>query len=434
MYRRHSSATVPPTAEPDGRRRVLFLRVVGLLLVLFAPAPVSAAPSPAAAIVTNNAFLLSLTPDISREGVRVHSLVGYLPAGTVISVGEERVINNLTRGEEETYSAVVSETGFSGLLRSDLFVRVNRRPLVVSTASYDIPIHQPNATLSSPRIRFHLGRFDGNYLEITGESEEGFYDVLLDRTSPSPTLPATEAGRLKKSYERQGQVSIVRPGSGEELVESFALWQEGSPIVDRSLAPVLDTLSERADKEVQTIKAFLGDINNLQCVLASSANGEVGFKVFSNGFSVNLDVALKEANMKYGIATRKLLEGSKETLYTDLSVIRCNGLQPERLLRFTLQEGLFSLERRMSVRLEDLEASRSPWVTTLQGSEVPNKMVRISGWPEYNQMLRELDRLAMGGAGYLSTLPGRKRMLLLNYILSRIAYFEYRDLVTNDGL
>ncbi|MGW8322953.1 MAG: hypothetical protein ACWGSD_15500, partial [Thermodesulfobacteriota bacterium] len=66
--------------------------------------------------------------------------------------------------------------------------------------------------------------------------------------------------------------------------------------------------------------------------------------------------------------------------------------------------------------------------------EVPKKMVRISGWPEYNQMLRELDRLAMGGAGYLSTLPGRKRMLLLNYILSRIAYFEYRDLVTNDGL
>jgi len=409
------------------------LRFLALfVLCILPPAHASHAISPA--IVTENAFLLSMRPDTPREGVQVHSLVGYLPGGTVVSVGEERVINNLTRGVEETYHSVISETGFSGLLRSDLFVRVETRPIVVPTASYEIPIHQPNATLASPRVRFFLGRFDGNYLEITGETEEGFYDVLLHRSGSSVALPATEAGRLKKSYEKQGQVSIVWPGSGEKLVESFASWRAALLASDGSLGPVLEKLSQRTNQDIQILKAFLGDINNLQCVLASSAEGEVGFKVFSNGFSVNLDVALKETNMKYSIAAQKLREGSAETLYTGLSVVRCNGLQPERLVRFTLQEGLLSADRRVSVRLEDLEMSQSPWVTTLQGNDVPNKMVQISGWAEYNQMLRELDRLAMTGTTYLAELPGQKRLLLLNYILSRIAYFEYRDLITNDGL
>jgi len=402
-------------------------------LVLFSPVPGMAVGPPTLAIVTEHAFLLSLTPDTSREGVRVHSLIGYLPTGTVISVGEDRTINNLTKGREETYYTVVSETGFSGLLRSDLFVRVNNRPVVVSTASYDIPVHQPNATLSTPRIRFHLGRFGGNYLEITGETEEGFYDVILHRARPTAALPPTEAGRLKKQYERLGHISIVRPESGEDLVASFPSWKDISEIENDAFASVMDKLTERTDKELETVKAFLGDLNNLQCVVASSANGEIGFKVFSNGFSVNLDMALKEINMKYTIETRKLVEGSTRSLYTGLGAVRCDGLRPERLVHFTLQEGVYSLEHRISVHLKDLEASRSPWVTTLQGNTVPNKMVRISGWPQYNQMLRELDQLAMDGSGYLSTLPGRKRMLLLNYILSRIAYFEYRDLVTTDG-
>ena len=56
-------------------------------------------------------------------------------------------------------------------------------------------------------------------------------------------------------------------------------------------------------------------------------------------------------------------------------------------------------------------------------------MVRISGWEQYNQLLKELNEYAKSGTGYLSTLSEKTRLVLLNYIVSRIGHFEHRDLV-----
>jgi len=56
-------------------------------------------------------------------------------------------------------------------------------------------------------------------------------------------------------------------------------------------------------------------------------------------------------------------------------------------------------------------------------------MVRISGWEQYNQLLKELNEYAKGGSGYLSTLSEKTRLVLLNYIVSRISHFEHRELV-----
>lgn len=82
---------------------------------------------------------------------------------------------------DEKYYFVKSELGLSGLLREDLLVHANGRRLAISIASYLIPVHQPNATLEKPTKRFKIGRYGGDYFEVTGETEAGFYDVILYR-------------------------------------------------------------------------------------------------------------------------------------------------------------------------------------------------------------------------------------------------------------
>jgi len=381
-------------------------------------------------LVREGSFLLSMTPDTYRDGVRVHSLIGYLPTGTRVIVGDAHQVTNLKTSEDETYYSVRSELGVHGLIREDLLIKSNGKKLAVSIASFPIQVHQPNATLDSPRKRFTLGRHGGNYLEVTGETEPGFYDVVLHRQNIEGTnLPATEKARLKKFYVERGQVALLDPDDSSLRGEFDIFWTEIPFANEQLFIDAIQQIKERTGEDFDKIKAVMTDINDLQCLLSSSLNGELGFKIFSNGFSLGLDVGLKDKGIKYIFETRKLNSGSGPKYYSGIGVVKCDGLKPQRLQSFTIQEGLYSSHKRFSVTLADLEQSSSKWITTLQGKGIANKMVRISGWSEYSALLKELNQYAQQGNGYLSELTEKSRLILLNYIVSSIGFFEHRDLI-----
>ncbi|MCZ6579523.1 MAG: hypothetical protein O6927_09320 [Gammaproteobacteria bacterium] len=382
-------------------------------------------------LVKKGAFLLSPEPDTLRDNLLVHSLTGYLPIGTRVVIEGEKTVTNLTSSDDEKYYFVKSELGISGLLREDLLVHAKGRRLAISIASYLIPVHQPNATLEKPTKRFKIGRYGGDYFEVTGETEAGFYDVILHRANYQSTgLPATEKVRLKKLYVKNKQVSFLDPADAELLTEFNKSWNTVVDINDNYFTDVLNIVKENMGEDnLANIRALLGDINNLQCLVEAEADGEFGFKVFSNGFSIKIAAAMKQAGTKYLFDMKKLSLNNNTKYYSSISAIKCEGLKPVRLQQFTMQEGVLSTEKRFEISLSDLEQSKSKWINTLQGREVSTKMVRISGWEQYSQLIKELNEYAKSGTGYLSTLSEETRLVLLNYIVSRISHFEHRDLV-----
>ena len=54
-------------------------------------------------LVKNGAFLLSQEPDTLRDNLLVHSLTGYLPTGTRVVIGEEKIVTNLSSSDDEKY-------------------------------------------------------------------------------------------------------------------------------------------------------------------------------------------------------------------------------------------------------------------------------------------------------------------------------------------
>ena len=176
-------------------------------------------------LVKQGSFLLSKKPDTLRDGRWVYSLIGYLPTGTRVIIGEKKAVTNLQTSEDEKYYFVKSELGIQGLLREDLLIPANGRKLAVSIARTSIPVSQPNATLKNNRTRFYLGRYGGNYLEITGESEKGFYDVILHRENYKSTgLPEIEKARLKKFFVEQNQVAVLDPSDPSLKKDFDAIW------------------------------------------------------------------------------------------------------------------------------------------------------------------------------------------------------------------
>lgn len=381
-------------------------------------------------LVKQGAFLLSSQPDTFKDGVKVHSLIGYLPTGARISLGTEKEITNLKSSKVEKYSYVKSEMGISGLLRQDLLVRSEGRKLAISVASFEIPVHQPFATLEKDAVRFKVGRYGGNYFEVVGETENGFYDVVLHRTNYVGTgLPPTEKARLKKLLVASEQVVFLDPEDEDLLSDLDRKWLPLEHSKESFISNLSSELTEKVGVERVDIEQLLGDIDNFQCLLGSTANGELGFKVFSNGFSLKLDSKLKEVGVKYLFESQKLVAGNHTRLFSGLGVVKCDGIRPLRLQHFSLQEKVDVGARRFSIRLADLESSKSKWINTLQGEAIADKMIRISGWDDYRKVLDELNNRAQRGQSYLAELPEKERMFLLNYIVSRIGYFEHRDLM-----
>ena len=275
-------------------------------------------------LVKNGAFLLSQEPDTLRDNLLVHSLTGYLPTGTRVVIGEEKIVTNLSSSDDEKYYFVKSELGLSGLLREDLLVHANGRRLAISIASFLIQIHQPYATLEKPTKRFKIGRYGGDYFEVIGETEAGFYDVILHRAGHESTgLPPTEKARLKKLYVENKQVSFLDPSDADLLTEFNKAWNTVVDINDSYFNDVLNTVKNNMGEDsLENIRTMLGDINNLQCLVGAKADGEFGFKVFSNGFSVKLEAELKQSGIKYLFDMKKLSIDNDTKYYSSISAIK----------------------------------------------------------------------------------------------------------------
>ena len=215
-------------------------------------------------LVKEGSFLLSKTPNTLRDGLRVHSLIGYLPTGTRVIVEDKQVVTNLNTSDNETYYFVKSELGIHGLLREDLLIQAYGRKLAVSIASFPIQIHQPTATLKSPIKRFTLGRYGGDYLEITGESEKGFYDIVLHRSNYKSTyLPETEKVRLKKLYVERNQVALLNPSNELLKIEFDNSWSSVPAVDDYYFKEIINKIKDKVGDNLGKIKAMIGDINRL---------------------------------------------------------------------------------------------------------------------------------------------------------------------------
>lgn len=402
------------------------------LILLFVTWHVHAAPLVTSyGLVKSGSFVLSEQPDLKRGDRLVHSLVGYLPVGTRVIVEGKRIVTNLKNIQNETYYLIKSELGVGGLIREDLLIRADNKKLAISIASFEIAIHQPNATKDNPTIRFYLGRNGGNYLELTGESSEGFYDAILHRpNSKNASLPSSEKVRLNKKYVEQKLVSVLDPSDPYLKNELRSVWTNLDQ-KDNYFDMVVQKVKDKVKDNDIAITQLLGDINDLQCLIGGTLEGKLGFEVFSNGFSLNLKSSLKDQGVKYTFERKKLLVDNSIKYFSGIGVVKCDGLTPIRMQSFTLQEDVFFADKRFSISLKDLEKSKSKWINTLQNSTISNKMVRVSGWAEYNQLIKELNNYALLGGGYLAELTEKQRLLILNYIVSRISFYEHRDYIVD---
>ena len=380
-----------------------------------------------AGVVTKGAFLLSEEPNVLRDGQNVHGLVGYLPIGTrVYFKNESRMVDNLTEAQTEIYYRVYSSIGIDGLLRVDLFKPVVDKPIAVVISA--TTLHNPDPAKGTFRKLLDVGRYDNVYLEITGESDTHF-DAVLNRRDSMAGLPQREPVRVWKKLVDNGLVIMVVPQYFGEQSLPVPRWDKRETLGDNFVNGIIDEIEARFGGELDRVRAILGDANTIQCLVKATAEAEFGFKVFSNGLSFQLDMPVKDYSQMFRLKQRRLqMAGEHQsTDYLLLQNVQCDGRDPERLRRLTLQEGVYDSDKRASVRLKDLESRPSKWVISLQDPTVPFRMIRIADEQGYMRVLSQLNDLVAAGGSFISESSPNEQDILLNLILREISHFEHRD-------
>lgn len=381
-------------------------------------------------IVTKGTFLLSETANVQRENHWYHGLVGYLPIGTrLYFVDQPITLNNLSEGVPEHYYKVASSIGIGGLLLEDRFIGVKDNPIAVVVSSEVIALHNPNPKNGKYRKLLTIGRYDGAYLQITDMSDPEFFSAILHRTGENE-LPQQEPVRVWRQLIDRGLVVVVNPARISEQEMSVPVWDSQEKLDNELIDKIRIAIAERIGVEQwDTVKNFLNDANTIQCLLSAEGRVEVGFTLFSNGLSFNLDLAFKEQDHMFRLHQRKLKMGNDQWTYLILQNVKCDQATPVRLQQLTLQEGAYDPNKRALVRLKDWEQERSNWVVSLSGNTAPFRMIRIDGESAYLAALRRLDKFVQGGESFIRSLEPEKKQVLLNLILREIAYFEHRELV-----
>jgi hypothetical protein len=402
------------------------IRILLLNLLLFiACLPAYSAEDLGYGITKQGAFILSLEPDVERNGGKRHSLTGYLPVGTVVKASPGKNITHIDTYIEYPYYYVESELGFAGLVREDLIELANGRKLAVVVSNGEISLDARNTQSGARNPKIKITRSGGHYLEVMSDSEANFYDVVLHRgNTANGLLPATEEFRLFKKFVEENAVNILDPD--DTSLEQRIEWSFGRPenveqnIISELAAQIREQM---ADYGADQIGELLSTVNDVQCLLAADGNAELGFKVFSTGLALKLNFDLMESGSKYIFNRRYIGNPDFQYEFLELGVVECNGSRPVRLSHLALGET--NLEKRFYITADDIEktAATSPWINTLQGEEISEKMVRINSWEEYNALITLLEEYAASGQNYLATVPEDHRRLLLNFIVSRISYF-----------
>ncbi len=378
-------------------------------------------------LVIENTFLISEQANFRRNNKLVHNLVGYLPTGTrVYYKNERRTINNLTEGNPEFYYKVFSSIGIDGLIREDFLIPIegqNRIAKVIDT----IWLHNPDPAKGKFKKLLQIGRYDNAYLEITDEDDAHYYANLI-RRERTADLPEKEPVRLWKQFVYQEQVIMVEPQSFDEENLPAPKWSSTTGLDNGSIKKIIDKIENKLGT-IDKAHSFLQGIDSWQCLLSVNANAELGLKLLGNGLSFDLDMSLLNQDQMIRLTKRTLILKRNEPVnYIVMQNVKCDGGNPERLIRFTLQEGVIEFGKRASVRLQDLVESESKWVTSLQGSQVlPYKMVRIANEQNYIKILDKLNKLVIAGHSFINEKSQQDQEILLNFILREISYFEHRD-------
>ena len=384
----------------------------------------------AVGIVTKGAFLLSEKANVQRENLWVHGRVGYLPVGTRVYVeNKPKTLNNLREGEKETYFRVRSSIGISGLLREDRFIRVKDKPIAVVVSSHTIAIHGSKRVKDKFKKILEVGHYDGVYFEITGYDKSEYMSADLRRPKQTKNLPKSEPVRLWQEYVRKDLVKVVKPQTVNDQIPPFPVWGEQEILGVDFIKKALGALGKKVNDYVGP--NVLTDADAFQCLLKGNAKLKLGFELFSNELSFGLDLAFKEQDHMFRLTQQKLKISKGERTYVMLKNVKCDGPYPERLQRFTVQEGENDITKRDFVRLKDWQEGSSKWIVSLSGKEAPLRMIRINGETEYQTALKRIDEFVRQGDSFIGKLPPEEKLILLNLILREIATFQNPALVVS---
>jgi hypothetical protein len=242
-----------------------------------------------------------------------------------------------------------------------------------------------------------------------------------------------ERVRLLKRLVKIGAVVKIEPKLVEKSTVPIPVWSEFGVLEDEFVNKLVEKLRSRIGSSADQARGLLTSLNNLQCLVKASAELQVGLSVFGNGMSIKLASNIKDQDYMFLFGVRTLEVSSSKQRYTFYKGVKCDGGEPERLQRLVIQEGVLDLNRRLSVRLQDVEQNmKSKWITSLAGNAVPFRMIQIANENSYLVSLRQLDKFVTDGGGYISELAPADKEILLNLILREIAYFSARDVLIDE--
>jgi hypothetical protein len=376
------------------------------------------------AFVTKGAFILSENPTVWRNGRLVHDLIGYLPIGTVVYFGDDSRMKKLFNWEsdrEEKYLFVETDIGIAGLLREDLKVNLEKTPILIPVGNRSIPIYSSSSTKDRVQKLSEFSRSDGEYLRLMDDKDDEFYDVEL--SWPKGKSPP-DKGRIRKRWVSVGEVLLL---SQETIQQKPPRISKDDPAQKEDyLAKIAQKVQDTVGMKMEETLSFLKDLDSLQCMLSAGAQVDLGVKIFGAGLGLEFALNLKQEDRIYKLGQCTYYRGNeKYKQFIILKDVVCKDHRPHRLVHFFIQEMDLDRAKRTIVSIEDLpEDIKKEWKTSFQGKDAPKSMIRIEGYDHYYRVFSLFEKEADQGGGYLSTLNAYDRRVMINLILSEIAYFK----------
>ncbi len=400
-------------------------RCLSFALAIVSFLPISAhAETARAAFVREGAFLLGEEATVWKSGRLVHDLIGYLPIGTVVYFDADskvRELFNYGRDRYEHYLFVETDIGLAGLLRRDLKVDLDETRVLVPVGNRRIPIRTQDSTKYNARTLSEFSRSDGVYAILIDDRDPEFYDVELPWTGRDGRPP--DRGRLRKRWVTGGEVLLFSP---ETLRSERPRISAGDKAEENGYVKrIAEKVWDKVGMEKHAIISFLEDLDALQCMLTAKADVDLGVKIFGAGLGLEFALALKDEDRIYDLGERIYYRGDKVYMrFITLKDISCKDKRPHRLVNFVIQEAGLDPTKRTIVSIDDLpENVKREWKQSFQGKDAPRRMIRIDGYDSYHRAFIFLERESAEGGGYLSTLNPYDRRIVINMILSEIAYF-----------
>ena len=405
---------------------VLPVMLLGLVLIV----PRSEAAQPA--FVNNGAFLLSREATVLRNDRLFHDIVGYIPVGTVVyydPAGHQKEMFNYDRSTFEKYRWVESDIGLAGLLRIDLKQDIED-DILVPVANRRIGIQTLDSTKYDTKKLSEFSRSDGVFLKIVDDTDPDFFIVDLPWTASEGRAP--DRGKLFRRFVEDGELRRLSPETVETVyprVYEKEKRHPAEPSVETEpeyLRDIAAAVAGKIDESADAVKLFLQNLEQIQCILSSDADLDLGVKIFGAGLGISFALDLKEKDRVWDIGSRTYYKGDRiYKSFVTLKAIACRNNSPYRMEHFMLSESSLNPNRRVLVWAEDIDRKLSPdWGPSAQGSEPTRTMFPITGIASYEQAFSFLETQSENGSGYLSELAPSERRILINIILSEIAYYK----------